>query len=227
MSTEMGILTDIIRQLTDVILPQRCILCGEPRCIVCEPCLDKLEPASCGQLPENTFAIYSYADPYVRNLIRTLKYRRAFSLTKPIAKATFDRILEEIHDAGVFGGKNADEKFALVPVPSDPQRLQRRGFNQSEELARAIMEVGGASMFSLESSALKKKSSTESQTKLKNKALRENNLVGKFEAQGSIVKNRVCIIVDDVITTGATTKDCARALREAGAKSVFILAIAH
>lgn len=106
----------------------------------------------------------------------------------------------------------------LVPVPIHWTRLNARGFNQSERLAEALRGAVHAP------GVLERVRATRPQVGL-DRAERLENLRGAFRAT-SDVKGRRVIVVDDVMTSGGTANECARALKEAGAKSVALVAFA-
>jgi predicted amidophosphoribosyltransferase len=109
----------------------------------------------------------------------------------------------------------------VVPVPLHPKRLRHRGFNPACELARAVAREIGAP---LAPTAIARLRDTPSQTGL-DAAARRRNVRDACRTSG-VVPERVWL-VDDVITTGATTREAARALRAAGARHVVALAAAR
>jgi ComF family protein len=111
----------------------------------------------------------------------------------------------------------------LVPVPLHPRRLRQRGFNQSQLLARALGRLAGLPV----ADALARRVETATQTGL-SAAARRRNVEGAFRAvRPAAVGGRVVVLVDDVLTTGATARACARALRDAGASAVRLLTLAR
>jgi ComF family protein len=111
---------------------------------------------------------------------------------------------------------------ALIPVPLHPGRFQERGFNQSEELARALARRIDRPVLK---KALRRARPTEPQTTL-NTAARQRNVRGAFDAAQTPLPRRV-VLVDDVITTGATTAEASRALIRAGVEHVEVWAVAR
>ncbi len=106
----------------------------------------------------------------------------------------------------------------VIPVPLFPRRQRRRGYNQSERLARAFSNYTG---LPLAAHALVRLRNTLSQTKL-GRAARLSNMQGAFSvAQKEAVQGKTILLIDDVATTGTTLEGCAVALRAAGAKRVF------
>ena len=115
----------------------------------------------------------------------------------------------------------------VVPVPLHPRRLRERGFNQAHLLAAEALRAGLlAPRTELEPGALRRMRETPPQTRL-SRARRLENLRGAFEARTDRVRGRTVLLVDDVMTTGATMEACARALSRAGARRVDAVAVAR
>lgn len=110
-----------------------------------------------------------------------------------------------------------EERTALVPVPLAPLKLRERGFNQSLLLAEAVSRIWGLQVWP---DALRRVRATRTQTRLTPDA-REANVAGAFAVSGDTVtrvRGAHLILVDDVVTTGATLNVCAAALYDAGAR---------
>jgi len=109
----------------------------------------------------------------------------------------------------------------IIPIPLHPRRLRERGFNQAELLAR---EVARAAIGRVDTTLLMKVRETRSQAELSRQE-RAINLTGAFEASRPVNEARV-LLVDDVMSTGATANECARVLRRAGAGEVAVVVAA-
>jgi len=111
-----------------------------------------------------------------------------------------------------------DERAALVPVPLAHARRRERGYNQSELLARALAARWGVPVWA---ECIERTKATESQTRL-TPGERRRNVCGAFRAMPDAVNFRGAhlVLVDDVVTTGATLNECATALYGAGARIV-------
>ncbi len=119
----------------------------------------------------------------------------------------------------------------LVPVPLHASRRRERGFNQSEllarGLARALGKERGETAPEVVPACLRRKRATPPQTGL-SVAARHANLRGAFEVvKPDAVRGRAIVVVDDVMTTGATISACARALKRAGSGPVMGLTLAR
>lgn len=115
------------------------------------------------------------------------------------------------------------EADCLVPVPLHPRRLLSRGFNQSREIARLLASRRGLPILQ---QALARVRRTTPQMELAREA-RAENIRGAFAAGREFLEGRSALLVDDIMTTGATLEECARAMLAAGAKRVDVLVLAR
>lgn len=163
-------------------------------------------------------ALFSYKDPLVRTLIWNLKFRKNKHCFELAGEFLYDNLLD-------FLINDATEQAIIVPVPLSPKRKRERGYNQTELLAEEIQKYDKEGRFEIVLNAVKRKD-TPSQTSLSRKE-RLANLKGVFIVDSEKIKGKNVIILDDVITTGATTAELKTALQNAGAKNVEIVALAH
>jgi ComF family protein len=131
-----------------------------------------------------------------------------------------------------IAGPAVEDPLIIVPVPLHRARLRQRGYNQAElvaqGLARALARrAEGARMLRVEARCLRRLRPTVSQTGLDSHA-RQDNVRGAFAvAFPERIGKRNVLLVDDVMTTGATVSACSQALKRAGAKGVVVLALAR
>ena len=153
-------------------------------------------------------------DDYYKELIHRFKYGKKI----PLGKRLGQRLGETINDDSIF----LKSDF-LIPVPLHNSRYRERGFNQSDILAEGISKVIGLSVLK---SVLKRKKNTKDQTRLSPQE-REKNVRGAFVVtEPERINGKKIILVDDVITTGATLSECARMLKQAGAEKILGMTIA-
>ena len=153
-------------------------------------------------------------DDHYQKLVHRLKYEKKIHLGRRLAQKLGESVSEEKEFAGCD---------MVIPVPLHRARERERGFNQSEVLAEGISRVIG---ISLAKDILKRKRNTKDQTYL-NAQQRAENVRGAFVVtQPENIDGKSVILVDDVMTTGATLNECARMLLEAGATRVFAATLA-
>lgn len=239
----LRLLSDSLAPAVDLIYPPRCPLCGEGierQTGLCAPCWSTLvipaEPqcASC-QRPlevesrnENLMCVVCMADPprhsgitsatlYTdasRKLVLTLKHGRKIALAPLMGRLIAARM------------PTFDDEPLLVPVPLHRWRLWQRGFNQAALLAQ---ELGKACGMKLVLDALVRRKSTPSLGGLGKRA-RARALAGALAVHpkhADQIKGRSILLVDDVLTSGATSNAATRALLAAGATSVHIACFAR
>jgi len=173
---------------------------------------------------ESVYALFDYRDEVIRHMIWALKYRRNRRVAKVFAQILYDFLVEEFSDLSIYSDFS---KPLLVPIPLFKKRQRKRGFNQTELLAKEIASIGGESFCVLHTDLLKKIKDTPSQTSLERQR-RLKNVDGVFAVTNAEnIKNRNIILLDDVTTTGATLNEARDVLLKAGAKNVIGVAMAH
>lgn len=195
----------------------------EPFCATCGmpwPSFEAAAPARparchvCATLPppfEYARAAGAYAG-VLRDALHALKFGGARALARPLAALMLEQ-------CGTLLGPHVD---ALVPVPLAPARERERGFNQAALVAGHLAAASG---LPVKPGWLRRRRGTRPQTELTARE-RRANVAGAFVASPRVVGAHV-VLIDDIVTTGATSAECARALRAAGARAVGVLAVAR
>jgi ComF family protein len=120
-----------------------------------------------------------------------------------------------------------DEADVIIPVPLHGRRLWARRYNQAAELARALSRLSGKPA---QNRVLLRAKPTQSQGEMPSAQARRRNVQGVFAVEAKmrpLVYGKVVLLIDDVLTTGATVEACARALKRAGTQKVHVLALAR
>jgi len=169
-------------------------------------------------------AVFHYKDKTVRQAIWEIKYRGNRKILEKFVKALYEFILEEISDEILFNNFHSP---ILIPIPASKSSLKERGFNQCEIIVKELCKIDGGKNFSANLKSLRKIKETKHQSKTRNKTQRLKNLEGCFEASTEKIKGKCVILIDDVITTGATMNEASKTLKKAGAKRVIGFAIGH
>jgi ComF family protein len=163
---------------------------------------------------DKLFSACSFDNKIVKEAIHRLKYGYIKDLAGPLALL----ILTHLQTINA----EIDKSFVIVPVPLSPKKKRRRGFNQSEEMGKIISNAAGIPLLS---NVLLKTKESKPQMEL-NKEERKENIKDCFKAKEE-VKNKNILLLDDVYTTGSTMEECARILKQAGAKEIWGITVAR
>ncbi len=216
--SELSLCPDCLASLPRLPRPI-CLYCGAPVAAAQE---DPLHCPECSGKPRS----FSFARPALMQteqtmqLIHELKYHRANHLAPALAP-----VLAELWEQNP--PLRAHDDWALVPVPASAQHLFERGYNQAEELARALAKLRGLRLLQ----PLQRRGGiVASQTKL-SATRRQENAMEAYSALPAYARERRSLpphllLIDDVFTTGATARACAKALRALpGVKEVGVLTV--
>lgn len=190
-----------------------CAWCGNPlegrtdHAYTCFHCTD-MQPAF--DLARSAMRFEGVAS----QLVHQFKYHAALWL-----RAEFIDWLQACHQVH-YSDIDVD---AICPVPLHAARLRERGYNQSAVLAAGLARRLRRPFWS---NVLRRSRPTETQTHLTARQ-RLSNVADAFEVRTARIAGKAILLVDDVMTTGATTSSCARALKKAGCRSVHVLTLAR
>lgn len=221
----------------DALFPPRCLVCDGPAWDgslpgLCATCADSLPivrdacprcgrdagglggPTGCVVCRTEATDLDGVVSPLryrdlARDLVLSLKFHRRTPAAVPLGLL--------LADALRASGRPGD---LLVPVPLSNARMRERGHNQADDLCRVVAR---ALDLRRDPRALARRRHTPSQTGL-GRGRRRRNPRGAFRAVRPRVEGRCVLLVDDVVTTGATASSCARALKRAGALRVVLAA---
>ena len=223
---------NIKNEIINVLYPDdvKCVVCGREmhpnRYGICDKCAFDVNENYCKRCGRHKVGIGDYCgecsdmtlyfdearsavvyDETAKSIIWRLKYGSAKYLVRKMAEYLLDTLIATDWEF---------DCFTFVPIHKKRQR--KRGYNQAELLAKAMSEITTTPYVPL----LQKIKETKNQAKLKRDE-RLTNLRGSFEADNSPAH---VVLIDDVMTTGSTVNECARMLKAAGAKVVYVLTFA-
>lgn len=230
----------IAKSFWDLIFPIECIFCRDGGKWVCNSCFNKLRFKTsqtcprCGKkninnkiCPHCSSLFYfnkltivgDYNDEKIKKVIKLLKYKFIKDLSKNLSDyvALF---LSEKNEKDIK--KIYHQNTILIPIPIHKKRERWRGFNQSELIGRRLAKKLD---IPIEDNKLKRIKHKKPQTVLKREE-RIKNIKNCFSWEGGSLENKKILLLDDVITTGATLNEAARILKEKGAKRIEALAVA-
>lgn len=222
----------MFKVIQDNTIPPQCLLCGSLKDIdhgICSSCMSQIKPIPsptcdiCGK-PIGSYGVCipcqtnrpefdkmlaaACFEGLLKDIIHLFKYQRKSIFKKILAKILYESLSEMDTDIDIISF-----------VPLHWTRLIERGYNQSALIAKELNSYMGVK---IRYNILKKIKRSAPQVGLDQKA-RLKNVKGTFKASG--VKDKSIMVVDDVITTGATGKEVAKALKDAGASHVIFAGV--
>lgn len=216
----------------DFFLPRFCISCNEKlfshQSVICTNCSNTFEIASANRIyneysrkfiHEKVIKDFSSAYVFVdesaiQKIIHSLKYDQNLTAGKFLANKIWEVRGE------IFKRWEIDY---ILPIPLHRLRKAERGYNQSQIIASQLGKLSNTKVLS---NILYRNKYTETQTKLLFNE-RKINIKDAFIIKNSgLIRNKNILLIDDVITTGATTTECGKLLMNSGAKAVFALSAA-
>jgi competence protein ComFC len=227
--------------ILDIFFPIKCIACGKEGNWICESCESRIKTTgehvcgvcekmitpdgrtcqNCKKKSALSGLVVSahYANFPVAHGVHLYKYRFISDLSKQLGNL----MVKALQKTDI---PLAD---AIIPIPLHPRRLRWRGFNQSgllaEHIAANLLPQVDLPLFE---NILVRKKYTLPQMGIKDYKNRKQNIEGAFSVTNPLeIKNRIILLVDDVATTGSTIFECARVLKNAGAKEIYAAVIAR
>ena len=221
---------DLFNKILNIAFPRKCISCGKNDTDLCLDCLSVC-PEAKNKSEDWIFPIYDYQYPQIKEAISLLKYKNKKGFAKVFAEILYGRIIEEISELKQF---NNFTDPILIPIPLSKKRRTERGFNQSELISLELLKLDekiSSKMnrnFQLERNVLIKIKDSKHQVLSENRQERLKNIINSFSVIDSKkIKNENIILIDDVVTTGATLNEARKTLKKYGAKKVIAFTIAH
>lgn len=221
-----------ISDLIDLIFPRHCIVCGEilsrqeqDICLECLYKLPKIEKihldeiekifwGKCDIASATSYIYYRKGSPYNR-MLHKLKYGNRPETGVRLAKMAAERLMQE----GFFDGIDA-----IVPLPLSKKKQRRRGYNQCDYIAEGLSAVSGIPV--IKDSVVRIKAN-ETQTH-KNRDERWKNVEGIFNlSKPEALEGKRILLIDDILTTGATLTSCAKAIQQGCNCTISIFTLAY
>jgi ComF family protein len=221
-----------IRVFFDVILPRKCSGCNEvlhaDEVSICNDCLQSIKPIDVDLVQKEfdkdfkdskiisdlTSLFVFEKDSILQQVIHNIKYNKQFNSAVTLGKMFAEKHRELLEEWSID---------LIIPIPLHHLKKAERGFNQSDFFAKGISKQSG---IKLSTNAVKRIRYTESQTGF-NRKKREENMENAFKVKKeNLVDGKNILLVDDVITTGATIRECGKALFSSGADQIFAGSIA-
>ena len=215
-------MTQLWNDLLEYLFPTKCVFChkltGSPRRTVCEKCIKALPyTPDAAQEQKFTHVAACYTPLYYEGNVRQSLHRFKFS-----GMSFYDVVYGELISECLE--KHAPEFDVVTWVPVSRKRLRRRGYDQARLLAAQISKHTGKPCMAL----LEKRVHNKAQSLTGSAEKRKANVRGVYSAKNAeSIKGRRILILDDIVTTGATVSEAAGVLRRAGAEKVYAAALAR
>ncbi len=242
----MRLIRNLISGLTELVYPKTCHACKNRLGalsideLICEDCWSKITknlPPFCYCCGRSLIGRKFTRNVCISCLRQNLNFDRAFS------PCVYDGVLKELIHAFKYHQKdylgrtlaklmiNFTEEFnfpmdymdAIIPIPLSASRMREREYNQAQILAAHIAKEHKKGLFT---QTIQRQKNTRSQTELQDRQ-RAENVKGAFAIKdASSIKNKNILLIDDVLTSGATCSEAAGILKNAGANIVYVLTLA-
>lgn len=209
----------VYKYILDTLFPNRCISCKREGFSICKRCLDKIPRSE--RLSNDTIAIFTYKNKNISHALWNLKYNGRSTIAEDLSDYMKDALFGELEDKAIFDNF---KEIHLVPLPMSKNRKRSRGKNHALTLASAISRKTNFPVLD----CLIKTKDTKRQALIKNRSKRLLNVKNSMDLKnGFNVIGKNIVLVDDIVTTGATIEEAKRVLRKSGAKNIIALVVAH
>lgn len=210
----------MLEKLLSLLFPLHCAGCSKHGTALCDTCFQRIPLSE--PLEKREFAVYSYTNQIVQKALWQLKYHHRSELAQALLERSLPYLSEYI--AQTIPSLGGSDSLIFVPIPQSRARSRARGFSQSALIARAWQKLFPQAVIK---NLLLKTRDTLPQARVSQKNAREQNIAHSMTSPMSLSAHALYIVVDDVITTGATVREAVRALSASGARNIISIALAH
>lgn len=206
--------------IIDWLFPKNCIGCGKGDKYICNLCEGKMKMGELIRKDgfEGIITIYKY-DSLIKKMIEKIKYEFVADAIDEMAKLVVKKLLIDYPNIVKYW---QNENFCVVPIPLHKQRENWRGFNQSEILA---LKLSNILKLECKNNIIVRDIKTKNQAMIKNRQEKRKNFVNVFQMVSGIIAPQKVILVDDVITSGATMTAALKILKNSGTDQGWALAL--
>ena len=223
----------MLKDLINLLYPAPCLACGkilhQNESLICLECLLHLPKTNFHNDPSNAVCKLFWGRAKVEMATAFLFFTKAGKIQHLIHQLKYSKKPEIGVYLGKLFGKDLQKSHyfqsvdVIVPVPLHPKKIKTRGYNQSEKIAVGLSQVMNVSV---DTTSFVRRTETETQTR-KNRFNRWENVKEVFSVNDeNALKNKHILLVDDVITTGATIEGCIRKLTAIEGARVSVVSLA-
>lgn len=228
----------MLNNFLNILFPETCPVCQNPAtdhktAPICSDCWQSVSPYECPMCQRCGKPLVSDVSMTCRECLEdapAFSYARSFGLYEGVLKKAISllkfygikRLSKPLSD--IILHIEIPRVDAVIPVPLHEKRLRQREFNQSALLAKNIAKNLGIEVLV---NCLVKVRDTMPQVGLRSQDRRKNIKHAFDIKQEELVKGKNVILIDDVVTTGATVRECSRVLKKAGAENIYVITLAH
>lgn len=206
--------------IIDWLFPKSCFGCGRGDKYICNICESKLKMGELIRKDkfEGMITIYKY-DSLIKKTIEKIKYEFVDNAIDEMADLMAKKLLINYPNIVKYW---QSKKFCVIPIPLYKQRERWRGFNQSELLALKLADI---LKLNYKNNILERKIQTINQAKIKRRKDKKKNVLGVFQVVRGETGPKKVILIDDVITSGATMTAALMTLKKSGTNQGWALAL--
>lgn len=218
-------MSSIKKVLLEILFPRFCLGCHKEGGYLCQDCFSLIPLSEKTSKARRLFGLYFAADYnnfLLKRIVQRFKYPPFAKELSMVLVYIILSYFQNLEKPPPFLINPKD--YVFVPVPLHKKRLRWRGFNQAEKIAKGLSSALGILLYT---NVLIRQKETLLQIDLLEEE-RKENIKGAFSVfNAGLIQDRKILLVDDVYTTGATMEECARTLKEAGAKEILGITVAR
>lgn len=217
-------LENIQSRILNLLFPESCPGCGTQDTDICKNCIQKIPFLNKPEPANWIFPLSSYNSKIVRQIVWRIKYKNRVSGAIALGRVLYDRMLEATTDDLNL----KPSKWFIVPMPITKEHLKKRGYNQAFKISEGILINDLNGDYKILNDVLMRRNEIKSQVETKTRKERLKNPIGTFFIKNpEKIRGSKIVLIDDVVTTGATLREARKILMKAGAKKVVAVTLAY
>jgi ComF family protein len=178
-------------------------------------------------LSNDLYACLAYHNEITKRALWEFKFKNRKGIAYSFAEIMLEHTIELLSEIRSFS-PGEENPFLVIPIPLSEKRLRERGYNQTELIAHELCAIAPKYALSYRPDILLKTKETKSQVVVNSRKERLGNLKGCFSVKNNTTLfGKDIVLIDDIITTGATMEEARAVLKRAGARRVIGVAVAH